>query len=70
MSSGKATPRRVRVESGIYKRPDGKLEIGSLTETMDAIQMAQRAGWTALVTRFLERDTDQSNTSLLPNTQK
>src|SRR3712207_4596095 len=28
MSGSKATPRRVRIESGIYKRPDGKLEIG------------------------------------------
>ena len=28
MRGSKATPRRVRIESGIYKRPDGKLEIG------------------------------------------
>lgn len=28
MSIGKATARRVRVEPGIYKRPDGSLEIG------------------------------------------
>src|SRR4051794_39645388 len=28
MSSKQPTPRRVRVESGIYKRQDGKLEIG------------------------------------------
>src|SRR5437764_6123036 len=28
MSKLKITPRRVRVESGIYQRPDGRLEIG------------------------------------------
>ena len=28
MSKAKLTPRRVRVESGIYERPDGRLEIG------------------------------------------
>lgn len=28
MSNEKATPRRVRIESGIYERPDGRLEIG------------------------------------------
>lgn len=28
MNSAKPTPRRIRVESGIYERPDGRLEIG------------------------------------------
>src|SRR2546423_14286668 len=28
MTKADTTPRRIRVESGIYKRPDGRLEIG------------------------------------------
>ena len=28
MNNAKPTPRRIRVESGIYERPDGRLEIG------------------------------------------